>query len=218
MSSKGTSHRDWLGEVDKLRKSLLELSSTDPVNVYQHFFLQAVAHEFKTESESRKSILKQIICHAVLNRDLNGTVRARTGRVLNLVMTDRVLQHLRLADIRNVVVFAIFKHCGYTVDTYFDRYSSPPGTAIQNECYSAIAHGNAIASAENIECIETILISIQVLKRFFNIVDHIKNDQIKLTPLNLNWIGNIWVDHIHQNGLSDLIWVLFLDMLEYENS
>lgn len=218
MSSEGASHQDWLGEVDKLRISLNQLSHTDPGNLYKHFFLQAVSHEFKTESEIRQTILKQIICQAITNRDRPGTVRARTSYVLNLVMSDRVLQHLRLADIRNVIVFAIFKHCGHTVDTYFDRYSSPPGDALQNERYSAIAHGNAIASAENIESVETILISIQVLKRFFNVLDHIKNDQVELTPLNLNWIGNIWVDHIQTDGLSDLIWVLFLDILDYESN
>jgi len=129
-----------------------------------------------------------------------------------------ILQQIRLADIRNVVVFVIFKHCGHTIDTYFDRYSSPPGSVEENECYSAIAHGNAIASAEKVECIETILMSLQVLKRFYNIVDYIQDVNLELTPVNLNWICNMWMEHIKITGLSDLIWTLFLDIFCYENA
>jgi len=209
-------HIQWLSEISTLRSSLSELTDTAPDNVYQHFFLRVVGAEFSKESEARLTFLKQLIHKAVENRHQSGSVRARAANILSQLAPETILQKLRLADIRNVVVFTILKHCNITVDTYFGRYSSPPGSVEENEYYSAIAHGNAIASAEKIERVETLLISMQILKRFFIVYDYIQDDTIQFTPLTLNWVGNMWAVHIQEKKLDDLIWTLFLDLFYYE--
>lgn len=211
-------HTVWRDQVAKLKSSLAQLTSTDPKNLLQHFFLQATQQEFVRELDSFNSTVKTLICHAVeLSSELKGTARTRAAQVLKSLnmCAGGLLQSIRLADIRNKVVFEVYKQCGLTVDTYFERYSSPPGQPEQNEAYLHIAHGNACASAMQTVELSNLVVFMQVLKRFFVVYDcvvHNKNTE----PTNMNWVGAMWAHHIECVSLGDLIWQLFLDIWECE--
>jgi hypothetical protein len=209
----------WKQQVLKLRNSVTSLSETNPGNVLQHFFLQASQTELEKELETFKNIIKNLINEAIKRApDLTGTPRQRSVSIIKHFITEPILSDITLADIRNIAVFEIYKQCGITVDTYFDRYSSPPGNANQNEQYNNIAHGRARASAETTKNLTKMLVSMQILKRFFIVYDFVF-DNNSSTPNSdaLNWLGAMWASHVQQNGLSDLIWELFLDLWHYEN-
>lgn len=209
----------WKQQVLKLRNSVTSLSETNPGNVLQHFFLQASQTELEKELETFKNIIKNLINEAIKRApDLTGTPRQRSVSIIKHFITEPILSDITLADIRNIAVFEIYKQCGITVDTYFDRYSSPPGNANQNEQYNNIAHGRARASAETTKNLTKMLVSMQILKRFFVVYDFVF-DNNSSTPNSdaLNWLGAMWASHVQQNGLSDLIWELFLDLWHYEN-
>ena len=211
----------WSSQILKLKVSVASLSETEPKNLLQHFFLQAAEKELSTELESVKSTCKQIICAAIDTAPtLYGSVRERSALVLQQFLSPHVLQSIHLADIRNIAVFEIYKQCGITTDTYFERYSSPPGNAQQVEQYSNIAHGSAIASAENTKTLTLILLYMQVLKRFFVVYDYVNSDDPDQLPqrhsYTLNWLGAIWAARVEQKSLSDLIWELFLDVWYFE--
>jgi hypothetical protein len=198
-----------------LHNSLSTLKNTDPKKMIQHFFLQAVNYEFSTESEVRSGIFKRIIDLA-LNRPLNNSIRQRSADILKKVYPSSIKwSSFRLADIRNIIVFTVFKHSRVTMETYFERYSSPPGTEEQNKTYSLIAHGNAIGEAGNLLVLETIILSMHILKRLFLVSDFLKGTMVELTPEKLNWIGPMWASHVERNSLSDLVWNLFLDIWYY---
>lgn len=212
-------HGIWRDQVAKLKASLAELTSTDPKNLLQHFFLQATQQEFVRELDSFKTNVKTIICHAVeLSSTLEGTPRARAAHVLQSLgmCSGSILRTVRLADIRNKVVFEVYKQCGLTVDTYFERYSSPPGQPEQNAAYLHIAHGNACASAVHTVELSNLVVYMQVLKRFFVVYDCVVHET-DAAPTTLNWLGAMWAHHIESESLGDLIWQLFLDVWTCES-
>lgn len=210
-------HDEWKQEVKRLRNSLSTLKITDPKKMIQHFFLQAVNYEFSTESEFRSGIFKRIIDLA-LNQPSGGSIAQRSTNILQKVFPLSIVwTSFRLADIRNIIVFTVFKHSRITMETYFERYSSPPGTADQNKMYSAIAHGNAIAEADCLLKLETIILSMHVLKRLFLVSDFLEGKVVEFNPANLNWVGSMWASHVERNSLSDLVWNLFLDIWYYMN-
>lgn len=213
-------HAMWLAQVDKLRQSLADLSQTSPQNILSHFFLQAVEYECKYELDSVKTKVKDMLVAAIHAAEtLDGeSVRLRAVRVLNTIMTpEPLIGSLRLADIRNVAVFEIYKRCGVTIDTYFERYSSPPGSESQNQTYARIAHGNAICNARQTQMLSDILLYMQILKRFFCIYDHVTKTAVPLGGNELNWCGEMWACHIETFSLADLIWELYLDLWFIEN-
>jgi len=210
----------WKGQVQKLKSSMSSLSETEPKNVLQHFFLQAAETELKGELESVKNLMKKIICSAIEYAPLlQGDIRQKSVQIVKMFIDDPILDDISLADVRNIIVFDVYKQCHITIDTYFERYSSPPGEADQAEIYSRIAHGSAKASAEKTELLASILLYMQVVKRFFTIYGIITDDpSVQISGHTLNWLGAIWAEHVTHKSLSDLIWELFLDLWYYENS
>lgn len=211
-------HLMWLKQVERLKVSMGNLSQTEPCNVLQHFFLQAAESELSTELEDFKNLIKVIITDAIKNGDqIQGTHREKSCQILKKYLDIPILSHIRLTDIRNRAVFEIYQRCGITVDTYFDRYSSPPGNASQNEIYGNIAHGDACASANITKTLSKVLSCVQILKRVFMVQDMVKGIDSIPSECNLNWLGAMWACHIQKHSLGDLIWELFLDLWKMEN-
>lgn len=210
-------HQRWLSQVEKLKGSMGKLTDTDPKNLLQHFFLQVIQIEFSNELETHKSTIKTLICNAVTQcTQLSGTVRSRAAQIIKQTRHSELLQRIRLSDIRNKAVFEVYKSCGVTIDTYFQRYSSPPGTEVQNLVYNQIAHGSAQATARETVELSNILIWMQILKRLFRVYDSLTLD-VELVPRTLNWVGAMWCDHIRERSLGDLVWELYLDLWSIEN-
>ncbi len=213
-------HSLWLNQIQKLKEQMHSLTSTDPKNLIQHFFIQALESEFANELETQKTIIKKIMSHAIEHcNTVEGTVREKSAKILKECLTnfDPMLSYINLTDIRNFIVFEVFKQCRITLDTYFERYSSPPGSDFQNIIYNKIAHGQAKASALNTKRVCNIIVYMQLLKRFFLIYDFLNDDTIQLKNYDINWIGAMWTHHIEETSLGDLIWSLFLDIWYYEN-
>lgn len=210
-------HQRWLSQVEKLKASMNQLTSTDPKNLLQHFFLQAIATEFSTELETHKATIKSLICNAVAQSEqLTGTTRARASEIIKQMCRTELLTRIRLTDMRNKAVFEVYKSCAVTIDTYFERYSSPPGTSEQNMVYNQIAHGSAQATATETVELSNVLVWMQILKRFFIVYDSLTSE-VELTPCTLNWVGAMWLHHIQERSLGDLIWELYLDLWSIEN-
>lgn len=213
----GKEHQRWLSQVEKLKASMSELTNTDPKNLLQHFFLQAIETEFSTELETHKATIKALVCDAVSHCDkLSGSVRQRSAQIIKQNHSTAILETIHLADIRNKAVFEVYKNCGVTVDTYFERYSSPPGTELQNVGYNRIAHGSAKATATQTVELSSMLIWMQILKRFFTVYDSLTVD-VELKPSTLNWVGAMWLHRVQTCSLGDLVWELYLDLWYIEN-
>jgi len=90
----------WKTQVTKLKSSLGSLVNTDPNNLIQHFFLQAIQQEFSKELESNKNTIKTILCLAVNEAEtLSGNVRQRIQYFLD---SKDFNSCLTLAPIRNM--------------------------------------------------------------------------------------------------------------------
>jgi hypothetical protein len=107
---------------------------------------------------------------------------------------------------------------GITVDTYFERFSSPPGTEAQNSAYLNIAHGGSIANAADTAKLANLLTFLRFLKRVFVVKRILIDPKTVVKPSQLDWIGQMMVSHIKETNLSTLIWDLFLDIYNYNSS
>ena len=115
-------------------------------------------------------------------------------------------------------MFEIFKRCGITIDTYFERYSSPPGTPEQSQTYLKIAHGQAMCTAIWTEKLSFVINTLNLLKMFFLVYDLLIKVNPNVDSSNLNWHGSKWSSVIQKQGLGDLVWNVYLDVWEYEYS
>lgn len=206
-------HKLWLEQIVKLRKSMEALKSTDNNNIIEHFFTQAMEKEFQNESIAFKAVLKELLSAAVLC-DSATTPSESAAFVLKQTIKHSFPKY-RLSDIRNFAVFNMYMRSGVTVDTYFERFSSPPGTAVQNRVYSQIAHGHAICNAANTSKLANLLTYMQFLKRVFVVKQMLSDPEMVVNPSQLNWVGEMMVSHIKETSLSMLIWVLFIDTYNY---
>jgi len=208
-------HILWLEQIVKLRKSIETLKSTDINNILEHFFIMAMEKEFVNESIAFKSVLKESLSAAVLfNSD---TTPSKSAAFILKQTIKQSFPKCRLSDIRNFAVFNMYMRSGVTVDTYFERFSSPPGTALQNSVYSQIAHGHAVCNADDTSKLADLLTYMQFLKRVFIVKKMLSDPEIVVLPSQLDWIGAMMTSHVQENSLSMLIWTLFIDIYNYDS-
>ena len=211
-------HLVWREQLNKLVQSKNNLMQTGQNNILFNFFSQAIEKEFLTEADSFKTNIKELMLTAsVVAPTLTGSYRTRSAHVLSSIVTESLFGQINLNDIRNVVLFEVYKRCGMFSDTYFERYSSPPGTEEQNNLYLSIAHGNAKCTAVWTEKLRFIITAFVILKRFFLVYDAYEGKHPELNYTSLNWFGTNWVAHIENKNLADLIWNIFVDLWTYEN-
>lgn len=217
MSALTNSHKFWRDRIEQLRETLEQKSSTDPRNVLTHFFLQAIDHEFNQELMTWRTTTKELVKMAIERMfELQGTPRQRAASIMRENHTE-MLKHIRLADIRNRVVFEIYKSRGATVDTYFDRFSQPPGSAEQNAQYAKMAHGSALyTTARHTQILSDVIIRMELLKRIFIVYDVVFQTAEMPGEGQLNWLTDAWMNRIQSDGLGKLVWDLFLDIWAIE--
>ena len=214
-------HVVWKQQLQKLIASNQQLKETDSANILIHFFTQVIERDFCHELETTKQRIKQIIKLAIqMAPSIQGTVRSRAAAVLSRShpLEEPIVQNVRLNDLRNIIVFEIFKRCGTTIDTYFERYSSPPGTEEQSAVYIKIAHGKATCTAEWTNKLSFIINIMEVLKTVFLVYDVFTGVTTETSAANLNWHGAKWAVYVSRHGLGALVWNTFLDVWEYEHS
>ena len=208
-------HKIWLEQIHKLRKSMETLKSTDNNNIIEHFFLGAMENEFENESITFKATLKELLSAAVLHNSTQSPSESAASVLKNI--TKLSFPKIRLADIRNYAVFNMYMRVGITVDTYFERFSSPPGTEAQNSAYLNIAHGGSIANAADTAKLANLLTFLRFLKRVFVVKRMLIDPKTVVKPSQLDWVGQMMVSHIKESSLSILIWDLFLDIYNYNS-
>lgn len=216
-------HVVWKQQVQKLIESNQELQETGTTNILRHFFSQVIARDFCHELDTTRQQIQKVVAMAIEKAPyLHGDVRTRATAVFSAFqqLEEQVLPNIRLNDIRNILVFEVYKRCGVTVDTYFERYSSPPGTEVQSQSYLDIAHGKAICTAIWAEKLSFIINTVALLKSVFFVYDiFVGNVSVASADSStLNWHGAKWSVIIQQRGLGDLVWNTFLDVWDYEHS
>ena len=215
VSSEQKGHQLWLEQLKRLRQSIQQLSDTSPSNIVEHFFSQAMSLDFPSETDEFKTTVKKMRLIAVLRTDCDN-IRQTAAAIVAKIYPVTFRSKIQLADIRNLAVFQVYCKCGVTVDTYFERFSSPPDTPQENAAYATVAHGNAMCNAETTKTLSDILLFMQYLKRVLCVKRCLKDGRYKTTAYTLNWMGTMWSAHIKEQNLSLLIWELFLDLHYYK--
>lgn len=209
-------YKEWMENITKLRSSIQTLKSTDNVKILEHFFTQALESEFSLESTKFKTTLKQLLSAAVGH--ISNTTPSQSAAFILKKVTNASFPKFRLTDIRNYAVFNLYMRCGVTVDTYFERFSSPPGNSIENELYLKVAHGHSVCNAEETSILADLLTYMQFLKRVFVVKQMLRETgNTVFKPSQLNWIGFMMLETVQELNFSMLIWNLFVDIYNYQS-
>lgn len=180
-------------------KENIDKLHNEPLNddLLYHFHVQLIDYEFHHELESFRDDIKSCIRQQLQG---NSTMRC----IQNTLQSKPFLERITIADIRNAVVFWIWKNERIMIDTYFCRKAL--GTPKENQAYNNIAHKQH-SNAEIQEELLRFLCTFYVLER----VEKIKNNQECMS------FSCYLYDKVYHVGLESIIWRLFKNVYNYDN-
>ena len=214
-------------QIESLITSI-QTSRVQPDDIIYHFFSQFIDSDPRESTEFRKKckiILKNILkCEHFLSWDPKIASKIIKESLPIDFYPDKMLGKIYLSDIRNCVVFIIYKSFKIMADTEFLRDSNPPGNTEQNISYNKYAHGRpALVDPKDSERLENILKYYHLVRLVFEIKIIIKNPDIDKKKIYDNYgiINTFDASCLHYyetTGMKNMIRNLFLCIWNYDNT
>lgn len=182
---------------DFFRENICKLHM-EPLNddLLYHFHVQLIDFEFHYELEMFRDKLKACVRRLLGGESVVSSIKSVYG-------TTCLLDRMTVSDIRNVVVFWIWKYERIMIDTYFCRKAL--GTPLENAAYNKIAHLHHSKASMQEELLQ-FLCSYYVLER----VGRIKCKKVCMS-------FSCWLyDKVFHVGLETVVWSLFKNVYEYD--
>ena len=182
---------------DFYRENICKLHM-EPLNndLLYHFHVQLIDFEFHYELESFRDSLKHCVRCLLEGDEVVSSIKRVYG-------TRCLLDRMTVSDIRNVIVFWIWKNERIMIDTYFCRKAF--GTSKENAAYNKIAHLHHSTPSMQEELLQ-FLCSYYVLER----VDRIKRKEVCMS-------FSCWLyDKVFHEGLEMVVWLLFKNVYDYD--
>ena len=161
-----------------------------------HFHVQLIDYEFHYELESFRDSLK-----ACVRQRLSGS--KRMDSIQKILQSKPFLERITVSDIRNAVVFWIWKNERIMIDTYFCRKAL--GTPEENQAYNCIAHKHH-SDADTQEELLHFLCHLYVLDRM---------ERIKDAKECMSFSCYLYY-RVYHVGLESTIWGLFKNVYDYD--
>ncbi len=221
-------HIDLFRELSKEIGVLQEHVHSSNVNVNDmvyHFFSQYIDLEYKCEPRDFIKLSKEIV-EATLEYDNIEWSNSIAAKIIKdtvpfEMFPDKFFGRIHLSDIRNCIVFKIFKRFQIMVETDFLRDTNPPGTHEQNILYNKYAHGRPkLIDPKDSERLEHVLTWFHLTKLIFLVKNNINNEEIIKTYNEeiINSCCGSWISIYNNKNMKDLVWDLFLNIWEYDNT
>lgn len=218
-------HNEIIKEIQSL-KDHVQNSNVNINDMLYHFFSQYIDLEYKCETRDFIKLSKEIVQTSLeydnvpWSKHLSATIIKDT--VPFEAFPDKFLGRIYLTDIRNCIVFKIFKRFRMVIETDFLRDTNPPGTDEQNTLYNKYAHGRpTLIDPKDSERLEHVLTWFHITMLIFLIKDYI------ISGVDISEIQNIqtinsccgsWVSIYNNKNMKDLVWDLFINIWEYDNT
>lgn len=215
-------HKHFLSNLTQLELNIKNSKASIPDILYNFFiqFISAIQGEIeeplKTLIRNAVETDKDYICPRVF-------AAKQIHQISYIEWPDKFLGKIYLSDIRNRVVFEIWKHHRFAVDTKWTPQTKLIGTKEQNESYLKNAHciGSKLINPKNIEQMGLLLSWLHILKLIYHVKSYLSNTEIEYdTDDNIytfNTFSGACIHKYKKYGMSKLIWELFLDIWTYDN-
>jgi hypothetical protein len=215
-------HRELTQEINSLYQHV-QNSSVNINDMLYHFFSQYIDLEYKFETKDFIKISKEIVQTALDYDNIPWTKKLAAIIIKDTIpfelFPDKFLGRIYISDIRNCIVFKIFKRFQIIVETEFLRDTNPPGTEEQNMLYNKYAHGRpVVVDPKDSERLEHVLTWFHLTRLIFLIKHNITNVEIEATTETINSCCGSWTTIYNNKNMKTLVWDLFLNVWEYDNT
>ena len=200
--------------VDTISKLKEELTTTRVarVDMVFHFMAQSINAEYKNIVGTFKDDAKRVLQHLLYDEK-------SIAQSLQLAFPDwprAFIGRVHLTDMRNALVYNVYKSFGRVMDTSHIPYTNPPTSSEIAQTYRAIAHGRPhIVDPHDTERILTLFRCAHIAR----LALHLLRDTIPADPVETynSCVGG-WV-HLHATkGMSHTVFKLFMDVYNYDHA
>lgn len=136
---------------------------------------------------------------------------------------DRLLGRIYLSDIRNQIVFTLWKDHRHVIPAQWTPQTQTQGTEEQNASYNKAAHciGGKILDPRDSERLLKLLTWMHFLKLVFHIKEYLNTEDSEYDAgdniFTFNTFSGGCLHKYNSVGIGKLIWELFLDVYTYDN-
>jgi len=219
-------HRELTQEINSLYEHM-QNSSVNVNDMLYHFFSQYIDLEYKFETKDFIKISKEIVQTALEYDDVSTWTKKLSATIIKdtipyELFPDKFLGRIYLTDIRNCIVFKIFKRFQIMIETEFLRDTNPPGTEEQNMLYNKYAHGRpVIVDPKDNERLEHVLTWFHLTRLIFLIKHKVAMTYMETEEFDAETINSCcgsWTTIYNDKDMKTLVWDLFLNVWEYDNT
>lgn len=215
-------YMQFISNLTQLEKNV-KISKASISDILYNFFTQFI---FATQG-SFDEPLKTIVRNAIECDKYYESPRIFASKHIKnleyLEWPDKFLGKIYLSDIRNRVVFVLWKHHRFAAETQWTPETKLKGTKKQNESYLKNAHciGGKILNPKNIERMGLLISWIHTLKLIYHVKAYLSNTMLEYDTgdniYTFNTFSGACIHKYKNFGMSKLIWELFLDIWTYDN-
>lgn len=202
-------HQLFLDTISKLREELVH-TRVAPVDMVFHFMAQSINAEYKNIVGTFKDDVKRVLQFLLyeknsipmaIHKAFPDWPRAFIGRV-------------HLSDMRNALVYNIYKTFGRVLDTSHIPYTDPPTTQEIAQVYRNIAHGRPhIVDPHDTERILTLFRCAHIAR----LALHLLHGTTPADPVEtFNSCVGGWVHLYETKGMTPTVFKLFMDVYAYD--
>lgn len=215
-------HQTFLENLTMLEQNI-KTSQADMYDILYTFFSQFI----RVSTSSFEEPFKTMVFNAIYNDSTYQTARLFAAHHIKQVdfleWPDRLLGKIYLSDIRNKIVFVLWSQHRHMITAQWSPETTTMGTEEQNATYKKVAHciGGKIQDPKDIERLGLLLTWMHFLKLIYHVKTYLNDtEQDYDTGDNIytfNSFSGACLHKYNQNGISKLIWELFLDVYTYDN-
>lgn len=204
-------HQLFMDTISKLREELTH-TRVAPVDMVFHFMAQSINAEYKNIVGTFKDDVKRVLQHLLYHHKTIPQAIQSAFPEWPRTFIGRV----HLSDMRNALVYNVYKTFGRVMDTSHIPYTNPPAPKDIADTYRAIAHGRPhIVDPHDTERILTLFRCAHISRLALHLLrGTTPNDPVE----SFNSCVGAWV-HLHTTkGMSHTVFKLFMDVYNYDHA
>jgi len=215
-------HLFFIKNLTKLEDNL-KTSKADQSDMLFNFMSQFLRVTTGTFDEPFKTMISTAIYMSEEEIEPRYTAAKIIKSIDYLEWPDRLLGRIYLSDIRNQIVFTLWKDHHHMIPAQWTPQTQTRGTDDQNATYNKVAHciGGKILDPRDSERLLKLLKWMHFLKLVFHIKEYLNTEDNEYDAgdniFTFNTFSGGCLHKYNNEGMEKLIWELFLDVYEYDN-
>lgn len=203
-------HAVFLPTIERLQDELAHTRVARPDMIF-HYVAQSIdaeyGHTIGPFRDDAKAVIRRVIYEGA-------TPAAAVRDTYADRWPPRFIGRVHLSDLRNAVVFSIYRTFGQMIDTAHMPLTRPPGPSARAEAYRNVAHGRPhVVHPADTERIVELLRCMHVAR----LAGTLLRGEAPADPVEVyNTCVGSWLHRYETRGMTQIVHDLFKDVYEYD--